>query len=227
MQAPKRKRRFSADTANDLLFWGCHLAIVAISLGIMWVKFDAMNRALKQLLTAQNNELDVARAEALKTEEAYNAARRAEQQRSIDVQAAQASLSSLVLQVRDNQASIKTNQNSIKTILDTVNETNQLVLRASQQAQAAAIGSEHAAKEAAGDAMAAAGAASTAAKRVGAAAAISGRTANVVATKVVTSADKAKIQAQEKVLAKKQEQLSTTILRVKKQGPTLWDKLIH
>jgi hypothetical protein len=220
-----RKKRFSSESANDLIFWGIHLAIVAISLGIIWVKVDRTAEVLAALLKAQNSELEVARAEALKAEEAYKASRKAEQQRSVDVQAAQASLAALVTDVRNNQQSIKANQDSIRDILDTVSQTNQLVLRASQEAQAAAIGSEHAAEAAAGGARAAAGAATTAASRASAAAATSGRTATVLASKVVTQSDKARIMAQQQALARKQQALTRTIRRVNRTGATFWDKL--
>src|SRR6516164_9923304 len=49
----RRKRRFSADTANDLLFWGCHLLIVSISLALMWIKVDGVTSALRNLIAAQ------------------------------------------------------------------------------------------------------------------------------------------------------------------------------
>jgi hypothetical protein len=221
------KRRFSVDTTNDLLFWGAHLAIIAISLGIVWVKMDRTAEALQKLLKAQVEEVAIVKVQAAKAEEAYVTTRKAEDQRAVDLAQAQSVLMNLVSQVRDNQASIKTNQDSIKAILDTVNETNQLVLKASEQAKSAALGSEHAAAEAAGGALAAANAASVAAKRAGAAAATSGRTATVVASKVVTQSDKVKIKAQQQVLAQKQQQLSQTIRRVKKTGATFWDKLTH
>lgn len=217
---PKHKRRFSSDTANDLLFWGCHLLVVAVSLGIMWVKLDGMNRALKDLLRAQTAELEIAKGEVLKADQAYEAARKAETQRSVDVQEAQATLTALVRQVHDNQESIKRNQDSMKAIVDTVGQTNQLILKASQETESAAISSARSAASAAGSA-------GVAAARAGAAAATSGRTASVVASKVVTQGDKARIQAQQQALAQKNRQLSRTIQRVKKTGPTFWDKLLH
>ena len=193
----------------------------------MWLKFDAMNRALKELLKAQVSELEIAKGEIIKADQAYEAARKAEQQRSVDVRSAQNTLTDLVRQVHDNQASIKANQDSIRSIIDSVGQTNQLILAATQKAESAALGSEHAAVEAVGGARAAANAANTAARRADAAAATSGRTANVVASKVVTSGDKAQIRAQQQALARKQQQLSNTIRRVKKTGATFWDKLVH
>jgi hypothetical protein len=215
-----RKRRFSAESANDLLFWGAHLLIVAISLGIMWVKMDGTNRALKELLKAQNAELEIARGEIIKADKAYEVARAAEQQRSSDVRTAQNTLTALVKEVHDNQASIKTNQDSIASIIETVNTTNQLILRSTRETETAALQSERAAQSAAGSA-------GVAAARASAAAATSGRTANVVASKVVTSGDKAQIKAQQQALVQKNRQLTRTIQRVKKSGPTFWDKLIH
>jgi hypothetical protein len=213
IEAPKRKHRFSTDTANDLLFWGCHLLIVGISLGIMWVKIDGTNKALKELLKAQNNEIDIVKDQVLKADQAYEISRKAEEQRSLDVRTAQNTLTSLVTQVEANQQSIRSNQDSIKAILDTVGETNRLILKTIQQAELAALKSEQASENASTKAT-------TAAKQ-------SGRTANVVATKVVTQSDKVQIQAQQKALAQKQQQLSKTISRVKKQGPTFWDKFLR
>lgn len=216
----KRRRRFSLETSNDLLFWGFHLLVVGISLGIMWVKFDAMNNALGELLKAQRAELDIARGEIEKADQAYEAARRAEQQRSIDVRAAQKTLTDLVTQVHDNQASIKDNQDSIRRVVDAVGSTNQLILQASKE-------TESAAKQSAHEAAIAAGSAGVAASRAAAAASSSGRTATVVATKVATQSDKLKVRAQQQDLARKQKQLSTTIRRVKTQGPSWWDKIVH
>ena len=209
----KRKRRFSTETANDLLFWGCHLAIVAISLGIMWVKFEANGKALEKLLKAQSHEIDLVRAQALKADEVAQTAQNAERQRSLAFTAAQRQIEALVAQTQGIEADVQAS-------LAKANETNQLVLDATNLAKTAALKSEQAAQSAAGSA-------GVAAARAGAAAATSGRTANVVATKVVTSSDKAKIEAQERVLAKKQTQLTRTIQRVKKQGPNWWDKLVH
>src|SRR6516164_6186034 len=53
ISSSKRKRRFSTDTANDLLFWGCHLLIVGISLALMWIKVDGVTSALRNLIAAQ------------------------------------------------------------------------------------------------------------------------------------------------------------------------------
>jgi hypothetical protein len=51
------KRHFSPQSSNELLFWACHLTIVAICLGIIWVKVDRMAKALTILLKAQIEEL--------------------------------------------------------------------------------------------------------------------------------------------------------------------------
>src|SRR4029077_5340572 len=66
---PPKRRRFSADTANDLLFWGFHLCIVAISLAIVWTKIEATNDAMRKLLLAQQEELVLVRQQAQVAEE--------------------------------------------------------------------------------------------------------------------------------------------------------------
>lgn len=213
VQALRRKRRFSVESANDLLFWGCHLLIVAISLGIMWVKFDGTNKALEKLLKAQSHELDLVRGQALKADEVAQTAQNAERQRALAFYAAQHQIEMLVNQTHGIES-------DVKAALTKTNETNELVLQAINVAKAAALKSEQAAQSAAGSA-------DIAASRAGAAAATSGRTANVVASKVVTSDDKARIAREQQALAQKQKQLSKTIQRVKKQGPTFWDKLVH
>src|SRR5215831_7455128 len=128
--AEPSRRYFSID---PLLFWACHLAIVAISLGIMWSKVDKSAQALEKLLKAQAEEVEIAKAEKAQAEQAYAASRKAEQQRSVDLQGANAALTALVERVNANQQSIRDNQDSIKKILDTVGETNQVILKASKE----------------------------------------------------------------------------------------------
>src|SRR5215475_1496703 len=166
LETPKRKRRFSSETANDLLFWGCHLAIVAISLGIMWVKFEANGKALEKLLKAQSHEIDLVRGQALKADEMAQTAQNAERQRSLAFTAAQRQIEALVAQTQGIEA-------DVKSALATANQTNQLVLDAISVAKAAALKSEQTAQSAAGNA-------GVAAARAGAAAASSGRMASVV-----------------------------------------------
>jgi len=214
----KRKRRFSADSANDLLFWGCHLAIVAISLGIMWVKFDGTNKALKDLLKAQSHEIDVVKSQALKAEQAAQEARNAEHTRNVQFSAASNTLQSVVEQVGMIQRSVEAD-------LSKAVETNNLVLQAIDIAKAAALKSEIAASEAATKASIAAGAAGSAAGAASRAAATSSRTGTVVASKVVTTQDKRQLETEQRRLALKQQQLRQTIRTVKKQGPTLWQKI--
>ena len=208
-----RKRRFSADTVNDLLFWGCHLMIVAISLAIMWTKMEGTAQGLRTLLVAQNQELDLARAQALKADGSAQAARNAEHQRAIQVEAAAHTIDAVLTQVSEIQ-------NDIKATLATANATNQLVLNAIEVTRAASQKSEEAARQASSNAGAAA-------SRASVAAAASGRAVTVVKTRVVTSEDKLALQQQQRRLVQKQQQLSKTINRVKKNGPTLWDKLVH
>jgi predicted transglutaminase-like cysteine proteinase len=51
------KKRFGADSVNDLIFWGLHLCVVAISLGVVWSKIDSTNRALLKVVAVQDREL--------------------------------------------------------------------------------------------------------------------------------------------------------------------------
>lgn len=215
-----RRRRFSTETANDLLFWGIHLMVVAISLGIMWVKIDSLTRVMRDLLAAQNRELAVSQAQALKAEEATERARQAENTRSLQLVAGIKVMDSVVSRVNAIQA-------DIKTTLAKTNEINQLVLSQSEATKAAALQSQQAAVTAAGAAKNAAGAAGGAASAASRAAATSSRTGTVVAAKVVTTSDKRQLEAQQRALAKKQAQLSRTIKQVKKTGPNILQQIFH
>jgi hypothetical protein len=209
----KRKRHFSQETANDLLFWGVHLCVVALSLAIMWVKIDGIVKSMKLVIAAQEQELRTVQKQAFQDLGAAQEARNAEHQRSLQFQAATGSLNVVLSQVSEIQG-------DIKKMLATATEINNRVLAQSEATKSAAIQAQSAAQNAAGAASGAAGAATRAA-------AASGHTATVVKTRVVTTEDKLALQAQEQKLAKKQQQLSKTINRVKKNGPTLWDRLVH
>lgn len=216
----RRKHRFSADTANDLLFWGCHLCIVAISLGIMWTKMDSTAKALQKLLLAQNEEVALVRKQTAAVEkQAFEAqvaaenARQAEHTRALQFSAAANTLNAVLAQVSEIQA-------NIKATLAKANEINERVLSQSEATKNAAVQAQSAAQSAAG----AAGGAASAASR---AAATSSRTGNVIAQKVVTAQDKRQMEAQQRALARKQLQLSRTIKEVKKNGPNLIQQIFH
>jgi hypothetical protein len=208
-----RKRRFSVESLNDLLFWGCHLLVVAISLAIMWVKVDGTTRALKKLLVAESQELELVKGQALAAQAAAQEARNAEHTRSIQFSTATGVLEDVVAKVRVMQFDVKES-------LAKATETNTLVLAASNASRVAALQAQGAAQEAAG----AAGGAASAASR---AAALSSHTGSVVAAKVVTTADRRSLEAQQQALARKQAQLTRTIKQVKKNGPTLIQQLFH
>src|SRR5258707_3811212 len=57
--SPHKKRRFSAESLNDLLFWGIHLFVIAVALAVVWYKIDKLPGAVGRLLNAQNEELTV------------------------------------------------------------------------------------------------------------------------------------------------------------------------
>jgi hypothetical protein len=209
----KKRRRFSADTANDLLFWSIHLCIVAISLGIIWLKVDSLTQAIRQILVAEERANTLLAQELRNAEAATIVAQQAERTRSIQLTAATNLMDGVMRQVTDIQTDIKLSLT--KTL-----ETNRLVLEQSEATKAAALQSQQAAQNAAGAAGSAAGAASRAA-------ATSNRTGNVIAAKVVTTTDKRSLEAQERALAAKQRQLTKTIKQVKKRGPTLLQQIFH
>jgi hypothetical protein len=216
----RRKRRFSAESINDLLFWGVHLLIVAISLGIMWVKVDGLAKAMRTILAAENQQAKTLIKQAQEAEAATIRAQQAEHVRSIQFDAATRVLNGVLQQVGDIQA-------DIKTTLAKTQETNQLVLAQSQATNQAALSSEQAATQAAGAAKNAAATAGNAAGAAYRAAALSSRTSNVVASKVVTSGAKEQLEAQQRALARKQAQLNRTIRNVKKNGPNLFQQIFH
>jgi len=213
LERPAPRRHFSTESLNELLFWGIHLAIVAISLGIMWVKIDGNTKALKTLIAAQDKELELVRQQVLVEATSAQEEHKAEQQRSIQFSAAFAALSAI--------------QADVKDALNKSTQTNNLVLEAAQATEKAALESKSAASGAETLAMRAAGTAGAAAAAAGRAAASSSHTSSVVASKVVTSSDKRALSAQQAALAAKQQKLEKTIKRVKVKGPNLFDKLFH
>ena len=68
-QPEVKRRRFSADTINDLLFWGAHLCIVAVSLAIVWYKIDHLSVAIKTLLDSQVQELVLVKRQVVSVEQ--------------------------------------------------------------------------------------------------------------------------------------------------------------
>jgi hypothetical protein len=213
----RKKRRFSHESLNDLLFWGVQLLVVAISIAIIYSKLEATAQILRALLSEQDSELQIAKAQAGKAdalaEEARQAAREAAQQRLKAFERAEQRMEDLVGRVSQIQA-------DVKDALKKSTETNDLVLEAAKASKLAAGSAETQAIKAAGTAGAAASAASRAA-------ALSSHTSSVVATKVVTSQDKRSLNAQQAALAAKQQKLSQTIKRVKLKGPTVFEKLLH
>jgi len=214
---PPKKRRFSHESLNDLLFWGVQLLLVAISIAIIYSKLENTTAILRSLLEAQNKELEIAKAQAAKAdvlaEEARQAARDAARERLMAFQRAEQRVKDLVARVSDIQADV---DESLKKS----SETNQLVLEAAKESKQAADESRTEATKAAGIAGAARSAASQAAAN-------SSRTSTVIASKVVTSQDKRSLKAQQAALAAKQQKLNQTIKRVKTQGPNVFDKLFH
>ena len=204
--APLRKRRFSSESINDLLFWAVHLCVVAVALAIVWSKIDSTNQALGKLLRAQEEEVTLTRTQTAAAQEQLAFAKEFELKRS-------AAVASVLTSVGQIQA-------DVNATLDQVREINKSMLELMRQSKAAAEVAAQAGAAAAGASSRAAGAAS-------AAAGSSASTKAYIARKVVTTEDKAQILAQERALAAKKQQLNRTIKQVKKRGPTVWQQLFH
>ena len=61
--------RFTLAAANDLIFWGIHLAVVGIALGIVWTRLDATAQVMTKLVTLQNDELALVKRQTQNAEE--------------------------------------------------------------------------------------------------------------------------------------------------------------
>src|SRR4029077_722909 len=175
-ESPKKRKRFSSETANDLLFWGAHLMLVAISLGIMWTKVDSLTKAMKSILIAEERQNSTLANQAQEAMAATVRAQQAEHVRSIQFDASSKILDGVLRQVSDIQL-------DIKTTLAKTDEINQVVLAQSEATKAAALQSQQEAHNAAGAANVAAQTAGGAASAAARAAAASGRTSSVVASK--------------------------------------------
>jgi hypothetical protein len=214
---PPKRRRFSADTANDLLFWGFHLCIVAISLAIVWTKIEATNDALRKLLLAQQEELVLVRQQAQVAEEQAMKAQEKERTRAIQLTAATKIMDGVLERVNRIQDDITSSLEQGHTISQSVLAISHTVLDASNQSHAASIQAVNAADTAANAAAAARNAAGVAASQSSAAKAM-------VRSKVVTTQDKIRIQQEEAALAAKRQQLQKTIKQVKKNGPNWFQR---
>src|SRR5258708_3134591 len=125
-----RKKRFSSETANDLLFWGVHLCVVGIALAVVWTKIDSLTAAMRTLIALQNKEVELVQRQAHIAEVAAVNAQAAEHTRALQVTASIAVLDRIVGNVNAAQADIQ------KTP-DTSSQTNELLvahIQATQQA---------------------------------------------------------------------------------------------
>jgi hypothetical protein len=215
-----KKRRFSSDSINDLLFWGFHLMVMGIGLAIVWSKIEATNKAVLMLLKAQDQEIHIARQQADDAHEQALAARAAEKQRAIQLSATTGVLSGVLDRVNKVQGDISTTLEQIRSINENVLMVSKTVLEVSEATKAASI-------QAAGTAESAASAAAAAKQAAGSAASNSNATRALVRSKVATTADKTRILKEEAQLNAKQKQLKKTIIQVKKKGPTIWQQLFH
>jgi hypothetical protein len=210
-ETPHKKRRFSSEAANDLIFFAVQLCVLAIGLAIVWNRIEATNQAVLTLLKAQETEITIAKAQAADAHEQALQSRAAERTR-----ATQLAETTLVLQgVLDRVSKV---QGDITATLDQIRAINQSVLVVSEATKTASV-------QAAGTAQSAASAAAAAHNAAGAAAANSRATRALVRSKVATAQDKVRILREEAQLNAKQKKLDTTIRQVKQRGPTLWQRI--
>jgi hypothetical protein len=216
----KKRRRFSAESINDLLFWAVQICIMAIGLAIVWSRIEATNKAVLQLLKAQDQELVIVRQQANEAHEQALAARAAEQQRAIQLANATTLMNGVLERVSHVQDDITQTLEQMRNINAGVLSVSRTVLEVSEATKAASV-------QAASTAESAASSASAAHRAAGAAASNSNATRALIRAKVATTADKRRILQEEAQLNAKQKQLAKTIKQVKKRGPTLLQQIFH
>ena len=212
-QPDVKRRRFSTDTINDLLFWGAHLCIVAVSLAIVWYKIDHLSLAIKTLLDSQVQELELVKRQVASVEEQTALFKVQEQQRSNQVKQNRIALDLMMTSMTDIQAAIRKNLEETQGIAGHFVEI-------AEQSKQASLQAANASQSAVGAARSAENAAVSAAAR-------SSATKTLVTEKVVTTDDKLKLKQQERALAAKKAQLNKTIQRVRKNGPNLIQRMFQ
>jgi hypothetical protein len=207
------RRRIGADTINDLLFWGVHLCVVAVSLAIVWYKIDHLSGGIRMLLDSQVQELSLVRRQVASVEEQTALTKAGEEQRSEQVKRNRQALDLMLTSMTDIQASIRKNLEETQGIsahfLEVAEQSKQASLLAANASQSAVNASKSAENAAA------------------AAAARSSATKTLIREKVVTTDDKMKIKEQEQALAAKKAQLQKTIKRVQKNGPNIIQRIFQ
>jgi chromosome segregation ATPase len=208
-----KRRRFSQDTINDLLFWGCHLCVVAIALAIVWTKLDKNTEVLRRVLDAQAGEMATLERQLKALEEQRALLQAQGKEREQELRDAHATLANMLTGVGKIQSDITQTLDRTKAISESVLVISGSILDLTAQSKSAAVHAANAAQLAAGAASSAAGAANRAANTTI-------TTKQLVGSKVVTSADKVRIQREQAALAVKRQQLTKEIKKVKKTGPT-------
>jgi methyl-accepting chemotaxis protein len=215
-----RRRRFSSDTINDLLFWAIQFCLVGFSLGIVWYRIDKNTQALKSLLDAQAEEVMLVRRQVTAVEQQTDLVKKQEEQRAVQLQENRRALDLMLTSMTEIQADVRRNLESTQgiseTILQVANQTKQASLQAAN-ASASAASAANSAANAAGNA---ASAASNAAAR-------SSATKTLIREKVVTTEDKVRIDQEQRALAAKKAKLSKTIRQVSKNGPNLMQRIFQ
>ena len=208
-----KRRRFTADTINDLLFWGAHLCIVAVSLAIVWYKIDRLNVAIRTLLDAQVQEVVLVKRQVASVEEQTVLFKAQEEQRTEQAKRNRVAIDLMMTSMTEIQAAIR------KNLEETQGISGQFV-EIAEQSKEASLQAANASENAVSAARSAENAATSAAAR-------SASTKTLVREKVVTTDDKLQLKQQEQALAAKKAQLQKTIKQVKKNGPNLMQRIFQ
>lgn len=208
-----KRRRFSTDTINDLLFWGAHLCIVAVSLAIIWYKINSLSVAIKTLLDSQVQELVLVKRQVASVEEQTALFKAESEQRTDQIKRNRVALDVMLTSMTEIHAAIRKN-------LEETQGISAQFLEIAEQSKQASLQAANASQSAVSAAKSAENAATNAAAR-------SASTKTLVREKVVTTDDKLALRQQEQALAAKKAQLSKTIRQVKKSGPNLMQRIFQ
>jgi hypothetical protein len=202
----KKPRRFTQDTINDLIFWGCHLAVVALALAVVWHRIDLLTHAVDKLLVAQQREIEQSREQTKISQQQTELAKSQADIQTIRVRAADAALKGVIVQVTQIQGDVAKSLVEIRSI-------NEAMLAANNRTAVAAQGAQNAASNAASTSIRAANESASA--------------RSIVARKVVTSEAKLQLDQQKASLAAQQKHLRKVIQNTKLRGPTVFQKIFQ
>lgn len=157
--------RFTSQTLNDLIFWGIHLCVVAIALGIVWIRLDATARVMTKLVQLQNDELALVKRQTESAEEQTRLVEQREQKRTEAVNLIMAQQKKLI---DDNDNYMKDIQIRVTKISEDVTATLEQIKAISKAVVGTAIEKEQEANHASSVAVNAQSTAAKAKSKIGA-----------------------------------------------------------